>query len=135
MSPIQSATRETLVVMADLLEQWRDPVFNERHTQVPVALATRLTEMAEEIPRSKIYYERKHVLLAVAAAARKTDPATFAADGPPSDAEQELGTVLGQAFHQGCPLADVALAAGLHPDHVVAIGKRTIRRTGWLKHL
>jgi hypothetical protein len=28
------------------------------------------------------------------------------------------------------PLADFALAAGLRPDQVVAIRKRTIRRTG-----
>ena len=121
--------------MADLLEQWSDPVFNERYTQVPLALATRLTEMADEIVGRHIYYERMHVLLALAGIARTTDPATFPADGPPSDAEQQFGAMLGQAFHQGCPLADVALAADLPPERVVAIGKRTIRRTGWLKRL
>jgi hypothetical protein len=52
----------TAKASADLLEQWRDPVFSERHGRVP-------------------------------------------------------------------PLP------GWHPDQVVAIGKRMIRRTGWLEHL
>jgi hypothetical protein len=47
----------------------------------------------------------------------------------------QVPTAFGQAFHQGCQLADVALAAGLSNDQVVAIGKRTIRRTGWLKRI
>jgi hypothetical protein len=152
----------------ELLEQWRDPVFNDPHHNVPAALAARLTEMADEItageniaeaianatipdapddllvtplrhaalPRSlRIYYDRMYTLLTVAGSARITDPATFQLDSPPSDTEQRFGAVLGQAFHQGCQLADVALAAGLPPDQVVAIGKRTIRRTGWLKHI
>jgi hypothetical protein len=119
--------------MTDLLEQWRDPVFNDRHKQVPAALASRLTDMADEIIGRHIYYERMHVLLAVAHTARITRPATFALDGQPSEAERQFGAVLGQAFHQGCQLADIALAAGLPPDQVVAIGKRTIRRTDWLK--
>lgn len=32
----------------------------------------------------------------------------------------------------GCSVADVALAAGLPPGRVVAIGKRTLRRAQWL---
>jgi hypothetical protein len=121
--------------MSDLLEQWRDPVFDDRHTQVPAALASRLTDMADEIVGRHIYYERMHVLLAVAGIARITQPTRFQLDNPPSDAERRLGAVLGQAFHQGCQLADIALAAGLSNDQVVAIGRRTIRRTGWLKHI
>ena len=35
--------------MDELLEQWRDPVFNDPHRSVPAALAARLTEMADEI--------------------------------------------------------------------------------------
>lgn len=37
--------------------------------------------------------------------------------------------------HQGCSLADIALATRLPPDQVVAIGKRTIRRTKWLSRI
>lgn len=51
-----------------------------------------------------------HALLAVAGIARITNPAAFPLDDAPSDAEQQFGAVLGQAFHQGCQLADVALA-------------------------
>jgi len=76
-----------------------------------------------------------NALLAVAGVAHDVDPATFLLDGPPSDAERHFGTVVGRAFHEGCSLDDVALAAGLPPDRVLAIGKRTIRRTNWLKHL
>jgi hypothetical protein len=52
-----------------------------------------------------------------------------------SATEKLLGSVFGQAFHQGLPLADVVLAAELPADQIVAIGKRTIRRTNWLKRL
>jgi len=99
--------------MSDLLEQWRDPVFHDRHKQVPAELALRLTQMAEEIHGRHIYYERMHVLLAVAGIARTTNPTTFQLGDPPSDAEKQLGAVLGQAFHQGCQLEDVALASQL----------------------
>jgi len=106
--------------VTDRLEHWRDPVFNELHKQVPVALATRLTELAEVTQGRHIYYERMHALLAVAGIAGQT--------APPH--EKRLGFAFGQAFHQGCTLNDVALAAGLTPDQVVEIGKRTIRRSG-----
>ena len=43
--------------------------------------------------------------------------------------QRRLGFCIGQAFHQGCSLPDVALATGLAADQVIAIGKRTIRRT------
>jgi hypothetical protein len=49
-----------------------------------------------------------HVLLAVEAIARRTDPAAIQLGSPPSDAEKHLGSVFGEAFHQGCSLADVA---------------------------
>jgi hypothetical protein len=65
-------------------------------------------------------------------AARRTDPASIRLDEPPAEAERDLGRVLGQAFHPGCSIADAALASGLPPDRVVAIGKRTIRGTKWL---
>jgi hypothetical protein len=35
--------------------------------------------------------------------------------------------------HEGCSVADVAPAAGLPEELTVTIGKRTIKRTGWLK--
>jgi hypothetical protein len=63
--------------MSDLLEQWRDPVFNDRHRHVPAALASRPTKMADVIAGRHIYYERMHVLLAVASVANDTNPATF----------------------------------------------------------
>jgi hypothetical protein len=91
--------------------------------------------MADEITGRHVYYERMHVLLAVAGLAKITNPAAFELTDRPSDAEKQFGAVLGQAFHQGCQLADVALAADLPPEQVVAIGKRTIRRTNWLKRL
>ena len=71
----------------------------------------------------------------VASIAGRTDLAAIQLDQPPSADEKDLGTVFGQAFHQGCSLADVAFAADLPADQVVAIGKRTIRRTGWLKRI
>jgi len=37
------------------------------------------------------------------------------------------------AFHQGWSLADVAFAAGIPADQIIAIGQRTIRREGWLE--
>jgi hypothetical protein len=83
----------------------------------------------------RVFYERMHALLAVQAIARSTKPATFVLENPPSDAEKRFGSALGQAFHEGCSLADVALAAALPEDRIVAIGARTIRRRAWLDHL
>ena len=95
--------------------------------------------MAAEVPDTptgrRIYYERVHCLLALASAARRTDPASIPLDEPPAEAERDLGHVLGQAFHQGCSIADAALATGLPTDRVVAIGKRTIRRAKWLSRV
>ena len=163
--PVEGAT---LTALDDLLVQWSDPVFNEPHRNVPVSLAMRLTEMADEITAGenvaeavanaripdapddlgvvplrigalptgvRVFYERMHALLAVDATARGTKPATFSLENPPSDAERHFGTVLGQAFHEGCSLADVALAATLPEGRIVAIGKRTIKRSAWLDHL
>jgi hypothetical protein len=152
----------------DLLERWRDPVFNDPHRNVPASLAARLIAMAGELTagenvaeaianaripgspddlpvmplrhgalprRLRVYYERMYALFAVAACARSTKPATFRPGDPPSDAEKRFGSVIGQAFHQGCSLPDVALAADIPEDQIVAIGKRTIKRTGWLDRL
>jgi hypothetical protein len=154
--------------MDDLLEEWRDPVFDDPHWQVPASLAARLTEMAGELtagvnvseaiaaaripgaradrpvkqlrigslPTSlRIFYERMSALLVLAASARRVDAAAFAAEDPPSEAQQHFGSVVGQAFHQGCSLADVALATGLREEEIVAVGKRTIKRRKWLERL
>ena len=125
--------------LGDLVGFWRTPVFGEKLSGVPAFLLPRLAEMAAEVPRSdrgrRIYYERIHCLLVLAGIARRTDLAAFDLAEPPTDAERHLGAALGQAFHQGCSLADVAFATGLPPDRVVAIGKRTIRRTGWLSRI
>jgi hypothetical protein len=124
----------------ELIKFWRSPVFREKLYDVPAFLLPRLAEMAAEVAAEvpdphagrRIYYERACCLTTLAHAARRTDPASFRLDEPPANAERALGRVLGQAFHQGCSLADIALATGLPPDRVVAIGKRTIRRTKWL---
>lgn len=123
----------------ELIRFWRSPVFREKLYNVPAFMLPRLSEMATEVPDThlgrRIYYERVHALLAVEGTARLTDLAALQPDGPPSDAEKHLGSVFGQAFHQGLSLADVVLAAQLPADQIVAIGKRTIRRTNWLKRL
>jgi hypothetical protein len=118
---------------------WRTPVFGIKLERVPVFLLPRLAEMAGEVPDNdvgrRIYYERIHCLLVLSSVAGDADPAGFQLAEPPTGAERDLGEVLGQAFHQGCSLADIALATGLPPDRVVAIGKRTIRGTGWLSRI
>jgi len=123
----------------DLIEFWRSPVFRLKFYNVPTFLLPRLSEMAEEHPTTDFgrtaYYERVHCLLVLASISKGTDPASFSLKEPPTDAERELGLALGQAFHKGCKLADVALVTRLPPDQVVAIGKRTIRRTEWLKRI
>jgi hypothetical protein len=123
----------------DLIEFWRSPVFRLKFYNVPTFLLPRLSEMAEEHPSTDFgrtaYYERVHCLLVLASISRDTDPTSFLLNQPPTDAERELGIALGQAFHKGCSLVDIALASGLPPDQVVAIGKRTIRRTEWLTQL
>jgi hypothetical protein len=120
-------------------QQWRDPIFDERHGDVPPPLVERLTRMAEETIAGgtgrHLYYERLHALLALASISRMTDARGFDVEGSPSDAEQRLGSAIGQAFHQGCTLADVSLASDLEPERVLAIGKRTIRGTKWLDRL
>jgi hypothetical protein len=127
----------------ELIKFWRSPVFREKFYDVPAFLLPRLAEMATEVAAEvrdphtgrRIYYERACCLIGLAYVSRRTDPASFRLDEPPANAERALGRVLGQAFHQGCSLADIALAAGLPPDRVVAIGKRTIRRTKWLSRI
>jgi hypothetical protein len=123
-----------------VIKFWRSPVFRERFYNVPAFLLPRLAEMASEVAAEvpdphtglRIYYKRVSCLIVLASVARSTDPASFRLDEPPANAERDLGRALGQAFHQGCSLADIALATRLPPDRVVAIGKRTIRRTKWL---
>ena len=88
------------------------PVFPQRTGGLPVSLT--------------VYNERLCSLLAVAALSRTTDLASYE---PPSDTKAHVGYVLGQAIHQGCTLADIALAAGLPPERVVEIAKRTIPGT------
>jgi len=123
----------------DVIHFWRTPVFGIKLQRVPAFLLPRLAEMAAEVPDTdlgrRIYYERIHCLLVLSSVARNTDPAGFQLTEPPSGAERHLGEVLGQAFHQGCSLADIALATRLPPDRVIAIGKRTIRRTKWLSRI
>ena len=79
--------------------------------------------------------ERVHCLILLAGVAPRTDRASFRLDEPPANSERDLGRALGQAFHQGCSLADIALATRLPPDRVVAIGKQTIRGTKWLSRI
>ena len=124
---------------AELIPLWCLPIFGDKIRQVPGFLVPRLTEMANELPGTdfdrRIYYERVHALLAVASISRGKDRAGFNLDEPPSNSEKRFGAILGQALHQGCSLADVAFAARLQPEHIIAVGKRTIRRTNWLKRI
>jgi hypothetical protein len=124
---------------SDVIPFWRLPIFGHKLRQVPTFLVPALSTIATQIPDTdlgyRISYERAQALLVVASVAKGTEPATFLLGEPPSDAERCFGTVLGQAFHQGLSLADVAFAANIPADLVVAIGKRTIRRTNWLKRL
>ena len=123
----------------DLIKFWRSPVFREKFYNIPRFLLPRLSEMATELADAhlgrRIYYERASCLVVLALITRETDQASRSLNEPPTNAEQELGAAVGQAFHQGCWLADIALATRLSPEQVVAIGKRTIRRTGWLKRI
>jgi hypothetical protein len=123
----------------ELVKFWRTPVFREKLRDVPAFLLPRLAEMESEVPDThlghRIYYERVHCLIVLAYIARRTDPASFRLTEPPANAERDLGGALGQAFHQGCSLADIALATGLPADRVVAIGRRTIGRTKWLSRI
>ena len=118
--------------MEELLEQWRDPVFNDPHRNVPAALAARLTEIADELtageniaesripdapddllvtplrhgapPRSlRVYYERMHALLAVASIVRSTEPATLTSGDAPSDAEKRERWPRSGQNHQASP--------------------------------
>jgi hypothetical protein len=66
---------------------------------------------------------------------RSRSPIGVSACEAPADAEREFERVLGQAFHQGCSITDGALATGLPPDRVVAVGRRTIRGTKWLRRI
>jgi len=123
----------------ELIKFWRAPVFREKFYNVPVFLLPRLSQLATEVPGTdlgrRIYYERAHALLVVADVASSTQPAAFDLDAPPSATERKFGFVVGQAFHEGCSLADVSFAARLPSELVVAIGKRTIQRTEWLNRL
>jgi hypothetical protein len=71
----------------------------------------------------------------LASTAKETAPASFDLTRPPTDAERHLGHVIGDAFYHRCLLRDIALATGLPPEQVVAIGKRTLRRTKWLSRV
>jgi hypothetical protein len=123
----------------ELIPLWRLPIFGDKIRQVPAFLVPKLTEMANELPDTdldrRIYYERVHALIAVASVARGKNRAGFDLGEPPSDGEKRFGAILGQAFHQGCSLADVSFAARLPPEHIIAVGKRTIRRSNWLKRI
>ncbi len=151
--------------MTEYAENWRDPLFGTPPARIPIGLAQRLKEMAEQtadtvdVPAAlaaarlpdlphpmpfrvgmfptplRIYYERLAVLLGVAALAQRTDPGEFDLSSPATEAERRFGAVIGQAFHQGCSLQDLALATGVPGDAIIAIGKRTIRRTAWLQKL
>jgi hypothetical protein len=147
------------------MRQWRDPVFNNPYEHITPRLAARMTEIAEEIMADKTvaqaladgripratgnapvfpqhfsglptslvaYNEQLRALAAVASIAHTTDLANYT---PPPDTKSHVGFVLGQAFHQGCTLADVALATGLPAEQVIAIAKRTIPGATWLDQL
>ena len=85
------------------------------------------------LPASLIAFnERLQALVAVAGVAQTTDLANY---DPPADTKSHVDFVLGQAFHQSCSLPDVAIAAELPAEHVLAIAKRTIPGTPWFEPL
>ena len=94
------------------------PVFPQRFSHLPDRLV--------------VYNERLRALAAVATIADTTDLANY---DPPADTKSHVGFVLGQAFGQGCSLGDIALAAGLPAEQVIAIAKRTIPGAPWLDEL
>jgi hypothetical protein len=123
----------------EVISLWRLPMFGHKLHNVPVYLVPTLSNMAAQVRGTplgyRISYERSRALVVLASVASKVDPASFPLGDPPSALERELGIVIGQAFHQGWALAEVAVAARIPADLVVAIGKRTIRRKGWLTRL
>jgi hypothetical protein len=141
MRPSRPPARSAANAEADpeVISLWRLPVFGHKLHSVPVYLVPTLSKMAAQVPDTplgyRVSYERSHALLVLASVASKVDAASFPLGDPPSALERELGVVIGQAFHQGWPLAEVAVAARMPAELVVAIGKRTIRRKGWLTRL
>lgn len=123
----------------ELIKFWRSPVFAEKFYNVPAFLLPRLSELATEVSSAGggrgTYYARVHCLMKLASIAKEADPASFPPTGPPTHAERDLGHAIGEAFYHGCSVQDVALAIGLPADQIVAVGKRTIRRTGWLSRI
>jgi hypothetical protein len=105
---------------------------------VPPALEARLAEMERELGDDergrRIYIDRMASLIQLTFA-EAYDAANFDLDMPPTDAERQFGASVGDALHQGNRLEDLALASGLSSERLVAIGKRTIRRRGWLRRL
>jgi hypothetical protein len=142
--------------MTDMLEQWRDPVFNNPYQQVPCQLVSRLVEMAEEIkldanvavaqatnriPRAvgnmPVFPQRigglpSNLLIyneriqALVAVAALARATDLASSQSPGDAKSHVGFVFGRAFGLGCSTADIAIAAGLTPEQVVTIARGTI---------
>jgi hypothetical protein len=114
-------------------------VFREKFYNVPAFLLPRLSELATEVSGADggrgIYYARVQCLMKLASIANETDPASFQAAEPPTNAERDLGHAIGDAFYHGCSLQDIVLATGLPADQVVAVGKRTLRRTRWLSQI
>jgi hypothetical protein len=141
--------------MTDMLERWRDPIFNNPYQHIPARLAARLTELAAQttasedvaqaladgrIPRSTgavpVFPQRftdlptslllyNEQLQALVALAAEATT-TDANYEPPADTKSPIGFTLGEALGSGCALADVATAAGLTPGQIIALAKRTI---------
>lgn len=124
---------------ADLFPFWRTPVFKTDLRQVPACSLPPTGDDCRRDPGHRSgpphLLRAGHCLLVLAHVARESSPGAFQFTEPPTDAERHLGAVLGQAFHQGCSLTGIALATGIPADRVVAIGKRTIRRSKWLSRI
>ena len=123
----------------ELIKFWRSPVFREKFYNVPAFLVPCLSELASEVSSAGgsrgTYYARVHCLMKLASSIKETDPASFQPTEPPTAAERDLGHAIGDALYHGCSLDDIALATGLSADQVVAVGKRTLRRTNWLSRI
>lgn len=114
------------------------PVLTADRMVVPPALERRLAEMERELGDDergrRIYIDRMSSLMRLTFA-QACGADKFDLSAPPTDAEREFGASIGDALHQGNRLEDLALASGLSAERLVAIGKRTIRRRGWLRRI
>jgi hypothetical protein len=118
---------------------WTEPAIDVTFDDVTPVLRERLDALsrahaAGRLPKHRLY-EQVHALWVVERVVAEADPNGFDLDAPPGPAERRFGMALAQAMHEGLSLDDIGAVAGTDRERLIAVGKRTIRRTGWLKHV